>query len=114
MPDNGTRASDSKVYVGSRRTGSPIVTVIDGGTQYLLRPSRSQRVLNHSPDGFEWGYSGSGPAQLALAILLDLHSGRGNDRAVRQHQTLKAKLIAGLPFDAWTLTAEQIDAAVAS
>src|SRR5204863_5783137 len=36
----------------------------------LLRPGRSQRVINHSPDGFAWGYGGSGPAQLALAILL--------------------------------------------
>lgn len=24
---------------------------------------------NHSPDGFNWGYPGSGPAQLAYAIL---------------------------------------------
>lgn len=25
--------------------------------------------VNHSPTGFEWGYRGSGPAQLAYAIL---------------------------------------------
>jgi hypothetical protein len=25
-------------------------------------------LYNHSPDGFEWGYHGSGPAQLALAL----------------------------------------------
>jgi hypothetical protein len=25
--------------------------------------------VNHSPDGFEWGYWGSGPSQLAYAIL---------------------------------------------
>lgn len=36
-----------------------------------LRPDRSQRIINHSPDGFNWGYAGSGPAQLALAILLE-------------------------------------------
>lgn len=35
-----------------------------------LSPKRSQKVWNHSPDGFNWGYGGSGPAQLALAILL--------------------------------------------
>jgi len=28
-------------------------------------------LWNHSPDGFEWGYGGSGPAQLALAIYQD-------------------------------------------
>ena len=30
----------------------------------------SLSISNHSPDGFSWGYNGSGPAQLALAILL--------------------------------------------
>lgn len=34
-----------------------------------IKPARSQRVSNHSPDGFNWGYTGSGPAQTALAIL---------------------------------------------
>ncbi len=41
---------------------------VDGA---ILRPAFSQRVFNHSPDGFNWGYAGSGPAQLALAILLE-------------------------------------------
>ena len=31
-------------------------------------------MWRHSPTGFEWGFSGSGPAQLALALLLD-HTG---------------------------------------
>jgi hypothetical protein len=35
-----------------------------------LDPKPSQKLRNHSPDGFAWGYPGSGPAQLALAILL--------------------------------------------
>jgi hypothetical protein len=37
----------------------------------VLDPARSQKIVNHSPDGFSWGYSGSGPSQLALAILLE-------------------------------------------
>jgi hypothetical protein len=28
-------------------------------------------LRNHSPTGFAWGYGGSGPAQLSLAILAD-------------------------------------------
>ena len=28
-------------------------------------------LWNHSPTGFQWGYGGSGPAQLALALLAD-------------------------------------------
>lgn len=27
-----------------------------------LDPEPSQKVRNHSPDGFYWGYGGSGPA----------------------------------------------------
>lgn len=37
-----------------------------------ITPERSQKLYNHSPDGFEYGYGGSGPSQLALAILLEL------------------------------------------
>ncbi len=33
-------------------------------------PDASQKIRNHSPDGFNWGYGGSGPAQAALAICL--------------------------------------------
>ena len=39
--------------------------------QERLIPERSLELVNHSPSGFEWGYGGSGPAQLALAFLLD-------------------------------------------
>lgn len=37
----------------------------------LLTPDRSLKLANHSPTGFAWGYRGSGPTQLALAILLE-------------------------------------------
>lgn len=37
-----------------------------------LMPHDSLRYVNHSPDGFAWGYGGSGPGQLAFAILLAL------------------------------------------
>ena len=37
----------------------------------LLSPQRSLQVQSHSPDGFSWGYGGSGPHQLALALLLE-------------------------------------------
>jgi hypothetical protein len=60
-----------------------------------LDPQPSQQVSNHSPDGFAWGYAGSGPAQLALAILL--HYGLHPRRATWLHQALKADLIQGLP-----------------
>lgn len=56
-----------------------------------LDPARSQKVRNHSPDGFNWGYAGSGPAQLALAIMLELTGSSAG------YQEFKDKLIAKLP-----------------
>ena len=34
-----------------------------------LSPQRSQQLVYRSPDGFNGGYGGSGPAQLTLALL---------------------------------------------
>lgn len=51
-----------------------------------LDPKPSQKVYNHSPDGFNWGYGGSGPAQLALAIMLTIYP---KNRALECYQTFK-------------------------
>ncbi|MBA7465149.1 hypothetical protein ES707_00311 [subsurface metagenome] len=59
-----------------------------------LLPGRSQKIVNHSPDGFNWGYGGSGPAQLALAILLRFLS---NHEALSRYQQFKWDVIATLP-----------------
>jgi hypothetical protein len=64
-------------------------------------------LWKHSPSGFEWGYGGSGPAQLALAILADYL--RDDDRAVRLHGNFKTVVIADLPYRCWQLTGETID-----
>jgi hypothetical protein len=60
----------------------------------LLRPERSQKIRNHSPDGFNWGYGGSGPAQLALAILLQYMN---EEEACNYYQDFKFKVVAGWP-----------------
>lgn len=59
-----------------------------------LSPERSLKVFNHSPTGFSWGFGGSGPAQLALAILLRYLPEK---EAVSLHQGFKWKFIATLP-----------------
>ena len=63
-------------------------------------------LRNHSPDGFEWGYGGSGPAQLALALLADHLA--DDEQAVRLHQSFKFAVIIQLPKKDWTLTSDQI------
>ena len=77
-----------RVYRGTRDAGEAEVEVRNEtpatgdaaavvGSPWRKLAGRNQ-VVNHSPDGFEWGYTGSGPAQLALAILCD-HFEHGND-----------------------------------
>lgn len=61
-----------------------------------LDPIKSRKVRNHSPDGFSWGYSGSGCAQLALALLLE--AGTENE-AVKYYQDFKFDHIAKAPLD---------------
>lgn len=91
-----------KTYCGTRtaEVGTCKVTV-DGKPL----PPRLD-VRNHSPTGFEWGYGGSGPAQLALAILCK-HCGK--DRAQDLYQHFKREVIASLPHEGWTMTSEDID-----
>lgn len=61
-----------------------------------LDPSDSLKVRNHSPDGFNWGYGGSGPSQLSLAVLLKTLD---RDKAVENYQRFKSLIISGLPKD---------------
>lgn len=56
-----------------------------------LLPYRSQKIINHSPDGFCWSYGGSGPAQLALAVVLECTG------VPDGYQDFKWKHIATLP-----------------
>ena len=74
--------------------GRIIHRVIFIGDKELL-PQRSQAVWNHSPDGFNWSYNGSGPAQLALGLLLE--AGLDEETAVKHHQSFKFDVIARLP-----------------
>ncbi|MDR5657797.1 MULTISPECIES: DUF6166 domain-containing protein [Halobacteriaceae] len=100
------------VYVGYRQRGRAIVEKLP--EQERLTPRRSLELANHSPSGFEWGYGGSGPAQLALALLLDFT----DDEAVAlAHYTeFKNKVVSQLDCTGrdghWRLTGGDIDAAL--
>lgn len=82
------RMPDTLQLKGKHATGQVWVN------EKLLSPERSLKVFNHSPTGFSWGYGGSGPAQLALAILLRYLPAK---EAVSLHQAFKWKFIAALP-----------------
>jgi hypothetical protein len=96
---------------GSTTSTEPIV-MRDGDR---LSPRRSLALRNHSPDGFNWGYPGSGPAQLALGLLLDFLDGEpdADDRALHHYQDFKFKVIARLDGDkGWQLSGQQIRLAI--
>lgn len=61
-----------------------------------LNPDESLKIWNHSPSGFEWGYGGSGPAQLSLALLMLFLPVK---LAVQYHQPFKFDVISGLNRD---------------
>ena len=90
-----------KQYRGSRGDHGVSVMVLSPGSVYPL-PFRLD-LQRHSPTGFEWGYLGSGPAQLALAILADT-VGAGD--AQTYHQQFKEAVIAQIRDTSWTLTEE--------
>lgn len=66
--------------------------------------------VNHSPDGFNWGYGGSGPSQLAYAMLRDLSGDR--DFAARHYQDFKWQVICDLPDKEWQLAESTIMSAL--
>jgi len=113
-----------KVYSGSRDAkGNTVVIVIETDGEARQLPLRLD-LANHSPTGFEWGYGGSGPAQLALAIIADVINApeghrppeffdEGKDaecrhRAVKLHQDFKWRFIAPLTKDQWNITERQV------
>ena len=90
-----------KIYKGVRHQ-TEIEVQMDG--QPFL-PDESLKLRNHSPNGFEWGYGGSGPAQLALAVLLDC---KGKEIALARYQQFKWAVIAGMG-DFWILTEDDVN-----
>ena len=96
-----TGPSDDVLVHGRRVNGVATVTI---GTEALDSDSNlwqtSLCLRNHSPTGPEWGYAGSGPAQLALALLLLVTD---SVEAERLHQAFKASVLAGIQTDNWTL-----------
>jgi hypothetical protein len=96
----------SKIYRGWRMADGTHVKIILPDGELRPLPLRTD-LFNHSPTGFEWGYAGSGPAQLALALLAD--ATRRDATAVAMHQNFKFKVITPLPHDPpWEMTDDDV------
>lgn len=101
-----------QAYIGKRKRGQLVVTRVPEETR--LTPERSLELANHSPSGFEVGYCGSGPAQLALALLLDYTD--DEDIALAEYMEFKAEVVSQLdcsgPDGCWRLTEREIETAL--
>lgn len=93
-------------YTADKRKGKHVLRIQENGEQTTLHPQKSQETVYHGPYGFDWGYGGSGPAQLALAILLDVTD--DTEFSKRTYQRFKCEIIAHLP-DAWELERSEIE-----
>ena len=87
-------------YMGIRQ-GEVTTVTVDGAPLPLRLDLRA-----FSEEGFEWGYVGSGPNQLALAILA--HE-LGEKRALGNYRSFCEVTLARLKMDTWVLEGDQIE-----
>lgn len=99
-------------YVGCRHVdGDLFEVVVERAGQEPYHLDWRLDLANHSPTGVAWGYGGSGPAQLALAILADYLA--DDSYALRIYQHFKWKTIAKLPMDqGFEILAREIENAI--
>ena len=94
------------VYRGRRDPTAPVDEEVE-----VMADSESldcrYDLLSASPSGFEWSYGGSGPAQLAIAILADAYD---DEFACEYYQQFKREVVSELPEEGWTLTKQDLDA----
>lgn len=70
-----------------------------------------EHAVRHSPTGIEWGYAGSGPADLARSILLGFTD---EGTADRLYQRFKAEVVAAVPRGGGVIRASDVRAWLAA
>lgn len=94
-----------KTYEGDIIDGDCRVFVCTNGRRERNLSARLD-LRDHSPTGFAWGYGGSGPSQLALALLADCV---GDKEAMDWYQPFKWRVVANLKrVEGWKLSEAQI------
>jgi hypothetical protein len=104
-PGSSKPKGGEKTYHGKRDDDGTVHVWVEpeGGDPYPL-PMRLD-LRNHSPSGFNHGYSGSGPSQLSLALLADA---LGDAVAERHYQEFKRKVVARIDGDEWEMTSRDV------
>lgn len=102
-------ASRGKTYTITRNNDGHVIARVDG------RPLT--HVIRHSPTGVEFGYGGSGPADLALSILADHFGENPSDEDVKHgrgecfvfYQEFKWHFVAPAQSDTLIIEGKAID-----
>lgn len=105
--------AEAEVAAATAKEGdSQIEQPYDGGDIVLRRGPGGEvitnvprRLVKHSPSGYEWGYGGSGPADLALNILLLFVN---EDIAQALYQMFKWDFIAPMPAEGGVIKRDDI------
>ena len=85
-------------------TGDVVCSIGADGESIVNIP---RRITLHSPNGFSWGYCGSGPADLALNIL-SMYIGQAEAERGGLYQRFKERFFATLPEEGGTIKREDI------
>lgn len=93
-------------YRGRRENMTCAVHVIGEGDGGAIPLPLRLDLCSHSPTGFNWGYRGSGPAQLALALAA--HALGDDQRALAIYHRLKDKLVNNMRGDQFLITREAL------
>lgn len=102
----GVATAEQTVYRGRR---DPVALVGEEGEVTLDGKPLDCRydLLSASPSRFEWGYGGSGPAQLTIAILAHAYDDKF---ACEHYQQFKEEVVTNFSGNRWTLRTSDLDA----
>jgi hypothetical protein len=87
-------------YKGIRGPDGSVVVTVDG------EPLDPRHDLRNLALAFEWGYVGSGPNQLALALLAHHRDDR---EALQSYKDFTEAVVSELSQDEWSLDSDDID-----
>lgn len=96
-----TNTPPGRLYFGNAGAHTVTVEEKDGSVRRL------EHHVHHSPDGFSWGYQGSGPSELARCILWDFLGAQPHPAC---YQDMKEDLVSTQPIDGpFELDGERLD-----
>jgi hypothetical protein len=110
--EHSRSTADHVEYISMRVDGTPVVLKLSKHER--PSPNRTLNLVRHSPVGFNWGYVGSGPAQLACALLPNYYDGKSvaHQHYIHFRNTVVSYLVCDGPADCWHFTGDDIEAAV--